>query len=139
MAAAFRRSGTQARSQLDTGEDVVAPYLWERGMRSVDIVALSHAHEDHIGGLPGAGRPIFIRASCGPGPRPKAPRWRRLRAEAARGGVRVMPMRGPAHFAFGGAQIDVLAPLAGLRAERHAQEQRFAGAAHPLRAADRSC
>ena len=44
--------GHQTRSQLDTGEDVVAPYLWDRGMRSVDIVALSHAHEDHIGGLP---------------------------------------------------------------------------------------
>ena len=48
--------GRIARSQLDIGEDVVAPYLWDRGFRTVDVVALSHAHEDHIGGLAGAGR-----------------------------------------------------------------------------------
>ena len=43
--------GRIARSQLDIGEDVVAPYLWDRGFRTVDVVALSHAHEDHSGGL----------------------------------------------------------------------------------------
>ncbi len=41
-----------AARKMDLGEDVVAPYLWERGIRSVDVVALTHAHEDHIGGLP---------------------------------------------------------------------------------------
>ena len=44
--------GGGERPKIDTGEDVVAPYLWERSFRSIDIVALSHAHEDHIGGLP---------------------------------------------------------------------------------------
>ena len=44
--------GRQYRSQLDIGEDVVAPYLWDRSIRTVDVIALSHAHEDHIGGLP---------------------------------------------------------------------------------------
>ena len=33
MAAASRRSATGRRSQLDIGEDVVAPYLWDRGLR----------------------------------------------------------------------------------------------------------
>jgi competence protein ComEC len=40
------------KGQMDVGEDVVAPYLWDRNIRSVDVVALSHAHDDHIGGLP---------------------------------------------------------------------------------------
>src|SRR5205823_1923118 len=44
--------GHAQRSNLDTGEDVIAPYLWDRGIRRVDIIALSHAHEDHSGGLP---------------------------------------------------------------------------------------
>ena len=40
------------RSGIDIGEDVVSPYLWSRGIKSIDIVALTHAHEDHLGGLP---------------------------------------------------------------------------------------
>jgi competence protein ComEC len=33
------------------GEDVVSPYLWSRGIKRIDVVALTHAHEDHLGGL----------------------------------------------------------------------------------------
>ena len=39
-------------SEFDFGEDVVAPYLWSRGLEHLDVVALTHAHGDHIGGLP---------------------------------------------------------------------------------------
>jgi competence protein ComEC len=38
-------------SEFDFGEDVVAPYLWSRGLDHLDVVALTHAHGDHIGGL----------------------------------------------------------------------------------------
>jgi competence protein ComEC len=40
------------RSGIDVGEDVVSPYLWSRGLKHIDVVALTHAHEDHLGGLP---------------------------------------------------------------------------------------
>jgi competence protein ComEC len=39
------------RSGIDVGEEVVSPYLWSRGLQKIDVVALTHAHEDHLGGL----------------------------------------------------------------------------------------
>ncbi|MEI9967332.1 MAG: MBL fold metallo-hydrolase [Terracidiphilus sp.] len=42
----------QAPQDFDIGEEVVSPALWARGIRHLDVVALSHAHSDHMGGLP---------------------------------------------------------------------------------------
>ena len=49
---AFAGYGSQEqRQRSDPGEDAVSPYLWSRGLQRLDIVALTHAHQDHIGGL----------------------------------------------------------------------------------------
>jgi len=39
------------RSRPDVGEEVVSPYLWSRGLKRLDVVALTHAHHDHLDGL----------------------------------------------------------------------------------------
>jgi competence protein ComEC len=39
------------RPEFDVGEQVVAPYLWDRGLRRLDVVVLTHAHRDHLDGL----------------------------------------------------------------------------------------
>jgi competence protein ComEC len=102
------------RPQLDTGEDVVAPYLWSRSLQSVDVIALSHAHEDHIGGL-AALVEDFHPKELWTGATPDSPSWQTLREKAGRLGIRVVPMTAPSHMPFGGSEIDVLAPLAGYR------------------------
>lgn len=37
--------------RFDIGEQVVAPYLWHRWVRRLDVIVLSHPQPDHIGGL----------------------------------------------------------------------------------------
>ena len=36
---------------IDTGEQIVSPYLWSRRIRRIDVLAVTHAHQDHVGGL----------------------------------------------------------------------------------------
>jgi competence protein ComEC len=43
-------SGNGGIGRASDGERVVAPYLWDMGVRRLDRLVLSHAHPDHVGG-----------------------------------------------------------------------------------------
>jgi len=43
--------GREEHSGPDPGEEAVSAYLWSRGFQRLDSVALTHAHQDHVGGL----------------------------------------------------------------------------------------
>jgi competence protein ComEC len=49
--AAGRFLELQDQSTFSIGEDVVSAYLFSRGIRRLDVVALTHAHNDHLSGL----------------------------------------------------------------------------------------
>ncbi len=98
--------GTRRRhASLDTGEDVVSPYLWSRGIRRIDILVVTHAHEDHSGGAAALAENFHpSRIWVGTNP-PQA-----FLAAAARLHIPVDAMRSGAPFPFGGAMIEPLSP-----------------------------
>ena len=101
--------GKNRSSQLDIGEDVVSPYLWDRSIRQIDVLVCSHAHEDHIGGLPALMRNFHVK-ELWTGATPESPQWDALRKTALAGGVRIVPMQCGRRFTFGGADFEALAP-----------------------------
>lgn len=103
--------GQRRRPRLDIGEDVVSPYLWSRSIRRLDAVALTHAHEDHLGGLV-ALIDNFHPKELWTGAVSENADWARVRDAAIRHRVRIVRLESGRRFPYGGAQVEVLAPLA---------------------------
>jgi len=38
--------------RFDMGRNVIAPYLWKNNITKLDLVIVTHLHEDHLGGIP---------------------------------------------------------------------------------------
>lgn len=110
-AGGFPVFGDRRAPGLDTGEDVVSPYLWRRSIRRLDVVALSHLHADHAGGAP-ALIDNFRPRELWTGAVPDCPEWREIRRRAAQYGTRILELRAGRRFDYGGASIEVLAPAA---------------------------
>lgn len=111
------------RGELDTGQRVVAPFLWSQGFRRLDYLACSHPHPDHAGGLPFLARWLAPAQVWTNGEAPHRPNdaYARLLAQAR---LSQTPVLTPAQLSrvdeLGGASLRVAWPppgaeLAGLK------------------------
>jgi competence protein ComEC len=96
-------------SEFDFGEDVVAPYLWSRSIDHLDVIVLTHAHGDHIGGLP---RLIedFRPSELWVGINPEVVSLQRLYETASTNHVAISRHVAGDTLNWGGANIRVLSP-----------------------------
>lgn len=97
------------RSGPDVGEEVVSPYLWSRGIKRLDVVALSHAHHDHLDGL----HSVIANFKVGElwiGRDEETPAFLVLLAEARARGVRVVQQIQGRTFDWDGVRGEVLWP-----------------------------
>jgi len=102
----------EATSRFDIGEEVVSPYLWSRRFRRLDVLALSHAHSDHMGGMPAVMRnfrPRELWVSIDP----NSEAYRALLSEAKDLGVQIRHFYAGNQLAWGGTQVTILAPETG--------------------------
>jgi competence protein ComEC len=99
-------------SHYDLGEEVVSPYLWSRGVGRLDVVALTHAHSDHMGGMPAVlenfhPRELWISVGS------TAPQFHALLRQAARLGISVRRLHAGDTIAWGKTQVEVISPSPG--------------------------
>lgn len=102
----------EATSRFDVGEEVVSPYLWERRVRRLDAMALTHAHSDHMGGMAAVLRNLRPK-ELWVGVDADSEAYRALLAEAAELGMVVRHLRAGEDFDWGGMRVKVLAPEVG--------------------------
>ncbi len=104
----------EATSRFDVGEEVVSPYLWSRRFRRLDVVVLTHAHSDHMSGMPAVlrnFRPRELWVSIDP----DSETYRALLAEAGQLGVVVRHLHAGAQIPWDGTMVSILAPEAEYR------------------------
>jgi len=106
---AFGGFGGQAIRGIDPGEEAVSPYLWSRGFQKLDVVALTHAHQDHLGGL-SAILENFRVGQLWIGREVRSAALARLEQLARDKNISIEHETRANHFAFDGAQGEIFWP-----------------------------
>jgi competence protein ComEC len=96
-------------SDFDIGEQVVSSYLWTRAIAHLDVAVITHAHADHLGGMPSVianFHPHELWLGTDTPNRELAP----ILEQAKRAGMTIRVRQEGEEFDYGGAHFHVLAP-----------------------------
>ncbi len=105
-------------NRFDIGRRVVAPFLWNRGIRNLDLVVLSHPHPDHMNGLTFVARKFHVSEMWENGQDPGTAGYRDLKRTVEDRGIRCRIMQPAAKTErFGEAEFRVLHPATGFSEE----------------------
>ena len=107
-----------AYDTLDMGRAVVAPYLWDRGIKRLDHVIGTHPQLDHVGGLPWILRSFQIGQYWGNGIARDEPFYQRMQDAIRERGLRErMAGEGQAVLDSGPCWLTILNPPASHRSD----------------------
>lgn len=106
--------GGASYERFDMGRGVVAPYLWNRGIRTIDYVIATHPQLDHVGGLAYVLRHFTVRQFWGTGDVREEPFYQRLQeALTERGLTEHIARQRQDVITLGTCQLAVLNPPQG--------------------------
>jgi competence protein ComEC len=96
---------------FDAGSHIVVPFLRHSGVRSLDLLVMTHPHEDHVGGMPAVLESVGARTVIDAGESTETPQHRdALRLIKRQGSRFVVARRGQTAAFSDGVKIAVLNP-----------------------------
>ncbi|MEO8090042.1 MAG: DNA internalization-related competence protein ComEC/Rec2 [Gemmatimonadales bacterium] len=101
--------------ESDAGRRVVAPFLASQGARQLAVVIVSHAHSDHLGGIPSVLDRLEAQVVMEPGERVADPLYYAFLDELAADAVRWHVAHRDERFVLDGVAFTVLHPDPGWR------------------------
>jgi len=93
---------------IDAGPSPLAGALREHGVRSIDLLVLSHGHADHVAGLEGVIGRLPVRSALLPRPPEPSPALERLAAELRAAGAEVRRCDAPLALSGQGWALRIL-------------------------------
>ena len=85
--------GGATYERFDMGRGVVAPFLWQRGIRTIDHMIGTHPQLDHVGGLTWLLRHFSVKQYWGSGDQRDEPFYRRLQHALTQRGLKEQVVR----------------------------------------------
>lgn len=107
--------GGTTYERFDMGRGVVAPYLWNRGIRTIDHVIATHPQLDHVGGLAYVLRHFKVRHFWGTGDTREEPFYQRLQQALVQQGLTEQVARNQQEMlSSGDCRLHILNPPDGI-------------------------